>query len=212
MNTRTAMCVVCAIMAGMTLSASASISLGGITFDDNAFADDVIYYTPGISFERQITDPFDRVATTAEDAVLGSDLASSTIEMSSDQILAVQFTDNAVINLPGDDIAIFELFSIAEFGEATILATTMAVNGVSLGSIAIPGTSFSNYVNLATIDLSDFGVAPNAVISSIQMTVSGVGSEYAAFGAINNIPEPATFGLIGIAATGVIFVRRRFLM
>lgn len=192
---------------GVSGSAGASIVLGGITFDDNAFADQVVSYTSTISFQRQVSSPFDRVDTSPEDAVLGADLASSTISMTSGQLLEIAFTDNAVVNLAGNDLAIFELFSSVEYGSITINGITQALTGVSLGSIPIPGTSFSNFVNLAQVDLSDFGIAAGEAVSSLSLTVSGDSSEYAAFGAINSasstVPVPASLALVGLGLAGI---------
>jgi hypothetical protein len=188
-------------------SANASIVLGGITFDDNAFADEVVSYTPGIIFERQLTSPFDRIVTTPEDAVLGADLASSTISMSGGEILEVAFTDNAVVNHSGNDLAIFELFGSVEFGNITINSITSSLSGISLGSIPIPGTSFSNFVNVAKVDLSDFGIGLGDSISSLSLAVTGSSSEYAAFGAI--IPIPAAAWLFGSGLLGLIGIARK---
>lgn len=194
-----------------SLPAKAAIVLGGINFADNAFADQVVSFTPGISFQRQTTNPGTRVATTPEDAVLGSDLASSTIEMVGGQSLTLAFTDNVVVNGPGADLAIFELFAGVEYGNLTINGVTLAISGASLGFIPIPGTAFSNNVSLAQIDLSAFGVAPGGSVSSL--TITGNGSEYAAFGAINSaaaaVPVPGTLALFGIALGAFGFLRRR---
>lgn len=173
--------------------ASADTIIGPYSFDDDAFADVLSFFTPGISFERQVTSPFDRVPTTPEDAVLGSDLASSTIEMQSDQQLDLMFSAVNVVNGAGSDLVVFELFSGVEYGSATINGITLGMSGFSLGAIPIPGTGFSNDVNAAELDLSDFGYAPGAVIANLAMSVTGSGSEYAAFGALNvsQVPLPA---------------------
>lgn len=200
-------------IAAMVLSANANATIvrGGISFDDNAFADEVIDYSAGINFERQQSGPFDRVSATPEEALLGADLSTSTIDMQSDESLTVGFSDNVVVNGAGADLAIFELFGFNEFGEVTINGVTSGVVGVSLGSIAIPGTGFNNTVNVAQIDLSDFGIAAGGMISSLQVAITGATSEYAAFGAMNSapVPEAGALMMLGMGLLGFTLVARR---
>lgn len=196
-------------------TANASITVAGITFDDSAFADEVLGVSGSPTFER-IVGPTtgNRVATTADDALLGSDLASSTIELTTSQSVTVGFTDNAIINLAGYDLIIFETFSGAEGGivEVEIGGVTQFEAATSLGSFEIlPGVY--HYINAMYIELDDYGFAANQTTQYVQAWGGTYpqSSEYAAFGAVNNVVIPAPgailLGSIGVAVVG--WLRRR---
>ena len=201
------MLIVAFLLAGVVEQAEATIIVAGIPFDDNAFADVVLGTSGNPDFER-IVGPtaFDRVPTTAEDALLGSDLASMTIELTSSQSVTVGFTDNAVLNDTGYDLIIFEEFSTPEGGtvQVEVDGTQRFEAAVSLGMFdVLPGVS--NYINVAYIDLSDYGFAPGQTTQYVK--IFGSNSEFAVFGAFNNIPEPATVCLLGLG--GLSLIRRK---
>jgi hypothetical protein len=191
----------------------ADLMVGGITFDDNAFADAVIDYSSTALFQSYTTDPFNRHNVTAEEALLGSDLRSSTIELQSNEYVSVGFTDNIIYNGSGADLAIFEMFSTPEVGDVMVSVGGMVIaqHAVSLGYMDIGGVS--NYVNVAYVDLSDYGFALGQTTDYVR--AYGASSEYAAFGAINNrstaVPEPATISmlLIGFLGLGLSAFRQR---
>ncbi len=193
------------------LPGQASIIVGGMTFDDNAFADVVIDYSPTAVFQSYTTDPFDRFTVSAETALLGSDLRSSTIELGAGEYVSVGFRDNLIYNGNGADLAIFEMFATPEVGNIMVAAggTSIAQSVVSLGSMNIGGVS--NYVNVALVDLSDFGFALGQTTDYVR--AYGNSSEYAAFGAINNrsasVPEPLTFAMVGMSLFGLACLRPR---
>ncbi|MGV8074354.1 MAG: PEP-CTERM sorting domain-containing protein [Syntrophobacteraceae bacterium] len=204
--------IVCAVFA-TSVVANADIIVGGITFQDNAFADEVIDYSAGAVFQSYTTDPFNRYNVTAEAALLGSDLRSSTIELPYGGYVTVGFTDNLIFNGAGTDLIIFEMFSSAEFGSVVVElgGTALAASVTSLGYMDIGGVS--NYVNIASVDLSDYGFAANQTTDYVR--IFGTSSEYAAFGALNNsqnapVPEPCTVLLLGSGLAGLAAFRKRF--
>lgn len=156
--------------------AQASIDIGGLTFDDLAFADLIL--------STDYTGDFDGcpgiVPTGLESALLGSNLDgwidygphdfypgpngdfNSTAPPT--QYIEVAFTDNVAVNLPGPDIAIFQmggpnavrvsidLDSILNPGAVT--STEVVVPTAALPVTSICGTQ----VNVGYLELDDFGV------------------------------------------------------
>ena len=90
----------CAVVAFCSVL-HADIIVGGITFADNAFADEVIDYSPNALFQSYTTNPFSRFNVTAEEALVGSDLRSSTIELSYGEYVTVGFNDNLMPAIKG---------------------------------------------------------------------------------------------------------------
>jgi hypothetical protein len=105
------MVISCCFLSNWLAAASTSNAttvVAGIPFADDAFADVVLGTSGSPVFERIIgPTEFDRVPTTAADALLGHDLASMTIELSAAQSVSVGFTNNLIINGPGTDLVIF---------------------------------------------------------------------------------------------------------
>ncbi len=198
--------LIASIGAGVLLvaatAASASVSIGGYTFDDNAFVDSL-----DASTGNYITSG-GPLATVVTDVDPGTWAGSFDANAS----LTLSFVDNVAVNGAGNDIVLFEL-GVPDGWNVTI-------NGITLGGLsANTGFSAGGFnLNALAIDLSDFGIAANGTVSSLSVTFisGGATTSTSLVGALNSasvggaVPEPATwamliagFGLVGAA------VRRR---
>jgi hypothetical protein len=172
---------ICAVMATMfTTAANAQTTVGGITFDDNAFADELV------SAESIAGWVYGGGATSLEDALVGSNPDDYAYAFGSDSEVVLGFVDNAVINLAGDDLAVFELGTIESF----LLAVTID-GATNLYSAVDTGYDAGGYdLLVATIDLDDFGVASNALVNTVQLFPDPFDVDPADFtvvGALNNV-------------------------
>lgn len=181
-----------------TLGAQAVTTIGGINFDDNAFAD-ALYYSAG-----SYTTSGGSLASVLTDKNPGTYAFSFTPGAS----VLLGFTDNNVFNGAGADLAIFELgipdTVKVSFGSQTVSYLTHAT-GHNAGGYAL---------NVALIDFSDFGIASGANLTyqSIGLdTVAGGGTvpSLSLVGALHTslvtpVPEPETYALmlLGLGAVG----------
>jgi hypothetical protein len=153
----TAIALLIGSFVGVTPS-SAAITIGGITFDDNAFADTLIssagsFTTSGGSLASVLTDINE--ATFAYSFTPGA-------------YVQLGFTNNTLVNGPGPDLSLFELGDIADS-----FRVSLTVAGPSLNYLSAPTGSFVTIggidyeLNVANIDLDDFGVPSGAALSSV---------------------------------------------
>jgi hypothetical protein len=191
-----------ALLAAMP--ASASTIVGGITFNDNAFADTLIsssgsYTTSGGSLSSVLTD-----------------IDASTYAFSNSPGAYVQlgFTDNTLVNGTGADLAIFELGVPDSFVVSlTLGGTTHTYASSSTGFLA--GVF---QLNDALINLDDFGVGTGASLSSVVVGLDTInpGSltvpSLSLVGAMNSTspvvatPEPAALYLMAFGLAGICFL------
>ena len=200
-----------ALLAGGMTSASATTTVAGINFQDNAFADTVLsssgIYTLG-------------GATTLQDAVTGSSLTHYAFSFSPGAYIQAGFSDNYLVNGLGNDLALFE------YGVPDTFAVSVTVGGVTHSYLSV-ATGFTGVVdgttwdvNVAEINLDDFGVAAGAELSSIVIGMDTQGSggtvpSLGVVGALNSSPvnqsvpdAGSTISLLGMAFLGFGVFRR----
>lgn len=194
------------VLAAAALVASAGsqavTSVGGIDFDDNAFAD-ALYYSAG-----DYTTSGGSLASVLTDKDAGTYAFSFTPGAN----VLLGFTDNGVYNLDGADLAIFEL-GVPDSVKVNIGFTTMSYTTVATGYTA---GGFS--LNVALIDFSDFGVAAGSNLTAQAIGLDIVAPEgtvpsLSLVGAlhVSAIPEAETYAmmLVGLAGLGLRLNARR---
>ncbi|MFN3370016.1 MAG: PEPxxWA-CTERM sorting domain-containing protein [Sphingomonadaceae bacterium] len=189
----------------LAVPAAASVSIGGFTFADDAFADRLVasagtFTVSGGTLEGVLTD---------------ADPGTFAFSFSPGAFLELEFVDNVAFNGDGNDIVLFEL-GIPDAWRVTINGVTNTYGAVNTGFNAAGFDLLA-----AAFDLSDFGIAAGGLVSSLRLEfiVSGTTGTVAStslVAALNSrslgtpgIPEPATWALM-IAGFGLVgFVARR---
>jgi hypothetical protein len=194
--------VACTLLA--VIPANASTVVGGITFADNAFADTLIsssgsFTTSGGSVTSVLTD---------------IDAGTWAFSNSPGAFVQLGFTDNNLVNGPGADLAIFEL------GVPDSLKVSLTLGGTTHTYLTI-NTGFTAggfALNVAQINLDDFGVGAGTSLSSIVIgmdTVAAGGTvpSVSLVGAMNSsataTPEPTTLFLTAFGIVGICFLAAR---
>ena len=175
-----------------------AVSVGGIGFPDNGFAD-VVLSTNASATHFVTGDP--QVVVTATFAITGSD-QDSYFDPSGGEYVQLGFTDNVIRNGVANDFAVFEI------GTAEVAAIRLTSGGTQRTAQSIY-TGFDNSwgvpINVAWFDLADFGLAPNATVDSLFLYPVGA-PEFSAVGAI---PEPNTALLLGIGLSALAVRREK---
>ena len=182
---------------------SAPIVVAGGNYDTADFADTLISSgATGGSFTVN--------AGTLASAVTGFDLNDWAFCNCTTAYVELGFTDNVAVNGAGADLALFEVGTPDNFG------VSLTIAGVTQ-TIVAADTGFSSGgfgINLASIDLSLFGIAPGGTVSSIVVRLgfpfanTSNSPTLAAVAALNSraVPEP---GLLLLLGTGVAALARR---
>lgn len=194
------------LLLGTAGVAEAAFIVGGITFEDNAFADRLVTSAGSPTFSG---------ASSLEAAVIGADLDSYANLLDGDDKITLEFTDNVVVNGPGNDLAVFTLFDprpitfylegddfVVRATVTTVPTGTTITNGVPVNvgfyDLAFPLISSLRRISIASRDEND-NLYPN---------------QFAAVGALNTnpIPEPGSVILMtlgGLGLAGGVMRKRR---
>ena len=182
--------------------ASAAVSVGGFSFDNNAFVD-VLNSSSG---------SFSNSGGTLASTVTDVDASTFAFSFSQGAFLDLGFTDNVAVNGAGNDIVLFEL-GVPDRWLVTI-------NGIS-NQCQSAGTGFSAggfQLTACGLDLSAFGIASGGTVSSLRLSFfdDSTTASTSLVGALNSqavggaIPEPATWAMLltGFGLVGATMRRR----
>jgi len=190
-------------------AAADTLSVGGLTLDTRGFADTLIdasgsFTTAGGTVAQALTDH--SLATWAQSATPGARVV-------------LGFTDNRVVNGPGDDIALFEVGHEAyEYSQEGFDSLWVTVNGVRRLYFTTETTTIvdDHNVNMTRLDLSHFGVAAGATLDRLEIGLDydtrGSLPQLQLVAAMNSVaapvPEPASWALL-LGGAALLAARRQ---
>lgn len=201
----------------LSIGAASAATIGSISFDDDAFADDVALASGSPSntdFSGLLGDSNQSIA----------DIGTS----NNSPIIEILFTDNVAVNDVGTDIFVYvpgEVFAVeagltASFSPGTSVQAS-AVNPASqvfFDDAPLNPFGFNPNSILLAIDLDDFGLAAGAELSSFFLQRGDIEGGIYGVGAVNSrsvgtsppsaVPLPASW-LLFVGAFGVLGTLRR---
>ncbi len=161
------------ILFGAVSKAGAILIGGGLwshDFDDTAFVDEII--------DKEVNGFYWEGGSDA--GLLNGDVGDGGVALLDGDYISFIFTDNTVLNGAGADLAVFEaglpaedlIVSVSPFDDNTGWTTTLKYDSTYTGAEAAGGYN----LNVALIDLSDFGFAEGDAISAVK--IFGISSVY----------------------------------
>ncbi|MGH9666043.1 MAG: hypothetical protein ACRD9L_16580 [Bryobacteraceae bacterium] len=191
-----------ALALNVCTATAATITLGGFTFDTTAFPTSANFLSggpPSLSFPT--TGNINSDLLKATDSDLTSYIFGTPVDFT------VTFGNAALQNRASADLVIFEL-GVPDDVSVKLGATTKTYLTVNTGFTA---AGFN--VNAIAIDLSDFGIASNALVSMIEVDNASPATGSASIDAIGGlstaVPEPAMFVCLAGALVLLGLARRR---
>lgn len=162
--------------------ADAQIVLAGFTFDANAGPDRVVPL-PGSQpeFDGQATGCV--VSPVMPGKTLDESIRAVMLSQTLDNwvrgraVMRLDFENNAIVNLPGPDVMVFELGQIENFDLSVLNEETCAWSPAisysqSATGFAVPCAA-PNDINARAIDLDDFGLPVGAIVRSLLLDNRG---------------------------------------
>ncbi|WP_309399999.1 PEP-CTERM sorting domain-containing protein [Cerasicoccus maritimus] len=179
--------------------ADAVIIKGTTSYRDDAFADAASSTGSPLIYGG---------ALSISDALSGSDLTTG-VEFVGAETVQIDFIDNTIKNIAGNDLVIFEYGANPETISLTVGSMeSMSIVYASVFSFQEGGTN----INEIRVDLNDFGIAMGNSVSSIFIKVgdSAHKPEISGAASLEPIPEPGQYALIfGLAILGYLLLRRK---
>lgn len=198
--------------AASALSTYGVTSIGGINFQDNAFADSLISSAGTFSVSNG----------SLTQVLKDKDAATYAFSHESGAFVELGFADNNLVNGFGPDLAIFELGTPDSFAlSLTVGGATISYPSVATGFLADAfypnlGVTIPTPLNVSLVDLSDFGIADGTSLDRIVigLSIGGVvvGRQQthptlSLVGALNSAKVPdsgSTFAMGTIAVLGLL--------
>ena len=202
---------ICLIGAMLALAAApaarATTFVGGIEFEDNAFADFVYDWVGGWA------------GVGGPGALIGDETADYGSCYGSECQVTVEFYDNIMLNLEGPDLAVFQLgwedtFAVRIAG-VTNLYDALDMVDTGFDVTVYMGEELGDVIFdliVAQIDLDDFPVEPGGAVTIVDLfsdplDTHATPADFTVIASMNIVPEPSTvlllaMGLVGLAMNG----------
>ncbi len=212
---RTAAALAFATGLGVGLNASAStLEIGGLSLDSLGFADQLI------SSSGSFITNAGSLAEALTDHSLGTWVQATTAGDSQSNTIVLGFTNNRLVNGPGDDLVLFEVGHEAyEYSQEGFDSLWVTFNGQTRLYFTTETTTTvdDHNVNMTRIDLSHFGLADGVVLDRVQI---GLGydtrdslPQLQLVAAMNSVaapvPEPTNLALMAAGGLLLAGMRRR---